>query len=101
MNDPGLTVSEFRRGDRHVYRSVAGEHLLIAIHRDTSAPLFSLTPTAAVIWEALAEWMTTDGLVDRIVSDYDVERDQAKDDVVVLLAQLREIGALQIRERVS
>ena len=32
-------TTEYKRADRHVYRRVAGEHLLVATHRDTVAPL--------------------------------------------------------------
>lgn len=98
VNDQGPAVIEFRRGDRHVYRFVAGEHLLIALHRDAAAPLLSLTPSAAVIWQALADWITTEGVVDRVVDEYDVGRDEARQDVMELLAQLREIGAVETRE---
>jgi hypothetical protein len=101
VNDQGAMHIEFRRGDRHVYRFVAGEHLLIALHRDAAAPLFSLTPSAAVVWETLGQWTTTEQLVDRVVDSYDVLPDEALRDVVDLLAQLRSIGALETRERSS
>jgi hypothetical protein len=99
VNDWRESNVEFRRGDKHVYRFVAGEHLLIALHRDAAAPLFSLTPTAATVWEALAEWATTAAVVDRVLEQYDVEREAAAQDILELLSQLREIGALETRQR--
>jgi hypothetical protein len=88
----------YRRGDRHVYRHVAGEHMLVAIHRDTIAPLFSLTATAAAIWQALAEWTSVDALADAVTRDFEVGREQAAADVAEFLEQLRQIGALVERE---
>lgn len=94
-----MTVTtQYRRGDRHVYRHVAGEHMLVSIHRDTVAPLFSLTATGAVIWQALADWTSADALVEAITRDFAVERDEAGADVTEFLGQLRQIGALVERE---
>ena len=94
-----MTVTtQYRRGDRHVYRHVAAEHMLVAIHRDTVAPLFSLTATGAVIWQALADWTSVDALVDALTRDFAVERGEAGADVTEFLGQLRQIGALVERE---
>ena len=89
---------QFKRGERHVYRHVGGEHMLIAIHRDSVAPLFSLTYTGAAVWQALAEWTTADRVVDAIVDEFDIDRAQAASDVTEFLDQLRQIGALLVRE---
>jgi hypothetical protein len=89
---------EFRRGERHVYRHVAGEHLLIALHRDSVAPMFSFTPTAATLWGSLEEWTSQESLIDRLCERYEVERDAAARDVSEFLAQLESIGALETRE---
>lgn len=91
-------TTEYRRGERHVYRRVAGEHLLIAIHRDTVAPMFSFTPTAAALWDWLAGWSTADGLVGQLVERFEVPREQARADVAEFLDQLRNIGAVDARE---
>ena len=91
-------VTEYMRGDRHVYRHVAGEHMLVAIHRDTIAPLFSLSATGAVLWQSLAAWTSADALTDALTRDFEVEREQAAADVAEFLEQLRQIGALAERE---
>ena len=94
-----MTVTtQYRRGDRHVYRHVGGEHMLIAIHRDSVAPLFSLTATGASVWQALADWTSVDRVLDAITSEYEVTREQAAADVSEFLDQLRQIGALHVRE---
>lgn len=90
--------TEYRRGDRHVYRNVAGEHLLIALHRDTVAPMFALTPTAAALWESLDTWTTQERLVHALRTRYDVSAEEAERDVEDYLRQLAEIGAVESRE---
>ena len=91
-------TTEYKRADRHVYRRVAGEHLLVATHRDTVAPLYTLTATAAAVWEGLADWATADAVSERLVRDFQVTREQASEDVRYFLEQLRLINALQERE---
>jgi hypothetical protein len=92
-------TNEYRRGERHVYRHVAGEHLLIALHRDTVAPLFVFTPTAAALWQWLDSWLTPDALVDRLCQRFDCSRDEAARDTDAFLEQLAVIGAVDLRER--
>jgi len=89
---------EYRRGKRHVYRDVAGEHLLIALHRDTVAPMFAFTPTAAFLWSRLDVWTTELRLAEQIIERFDVPLDQASRDVASFLEQLSGIGAVETRE---
>jgi hypothetical protein len=90
--------SEYRRDDKHVYRHIAGEHLLIALHRDAVAPMFAFTPTAASLWAELGEWRPVEQLVGHVLDHFDVGRAEAERDVGEFLEQLLSIGALQTRE---
>jgi hypothetical protein len=90
--------TEYRQGDGHVYRLIAGEHLLVALGRDVGSPLFALTPTGAVVWTALEEWSTMDRLVERIVTHFETTADVARADIDEFLAQLRTIDAVRSRE---
>ena len=89
-----------RRGDRHVYRLIAGEHLLIAIRGDSEASMFALTPSGALLWKRLAEWATREDLVALILENYDVTSERASSDVDEFLDQLRHLRALQSEEDV-
>lgn len=91
-------ATRFMRGDRHVYRNIAGEHLLIALHGDSPEPLFALTPTAAFLWEQLNEWCTQEELAAALSERFDVKADQAARDISDFLAQLNEVRALQTQE---
>ena len=93
-----MTKPQFRRDDRHVYRHIAGEHLLIALHRDAVAPMFAFTPTAGALWTQLDEWVTQSMLVDHLVTHFDVDRESAERDVGEFLEQLQAINALENRE---
>lgn len=94
-----MTSIQYQRGERHVYRHVAGEHLLIALHGDSLEPLFALTPTAALLWTRLEGWCTTDDLADTLVREYQVTREQAATDVEEFLVQLEEVEAVKRREQ--
>lgn len=93
-----LMPTRFRRGERYVYRLTVGEHLLVALHGSRTEPLYALTPTGAMLWEQLESWCTEDTLVDRLVAEYEVQRDAAAADVSEFLEQLSGLGALDRRE---
>ena len=93
-----MMATEYRRDDKHVYREIADEHLLIALHRDAVAPMFAFTPTAASLWAALGEWTSVERLVGHLLEHYEVDREEAERDVAEFLEQLLSIGALQTRE---
>jgi hypothetical protein len=93
-----MMATEFRRDDRHVYRHIAGEHLLIALHREAVAPMFSFTPTAAELWGRMEGWTTVEGLIEHLTERFEVDRDQAARDVQEFLEQLESIRALESRE---
>lgn len=88
---------EFQRADTHVYRLIAGEHLLVALHSKSPEPLFALTPTGAVLWERLATWTSVEGLAQALTERFDVDPDTATADVAEFLSQLEEVGALSTR----
>ena len=94
----GSMTAEFKRGDRFVYRHIAGEHLLVALHQDRAAPLFTFSPTGASLWHQLADWSSAERLTAHLVDQYDVSRDDASRDVMDFLEQLSSLNALEKRE---
>jgi hypothetical protein len=93
-----VPAMRYKRGDRHVYRNIAGEHLLIAIHGDSEAPMFALTPSGAILWKHLAQWSTQEELVELVLDRYNVTADRASIDVEEFLEQLRQLKALESEE---
>ena len=90
-------TAEFQRSDDFVHRQVAGEHLLLALRRDRTAPMFMLTPTAGFLWEELAGWTALDTLIQRVVAHFDVTEEVASADVAGYLEQLQSLGAVRTR----
>lgn len=88
----------YERTDGFVYRQVAGEHLLLALKRDRTAPMFMLTPTAGFLWEQLAQAASVATLVERLAAEFEVGEDVAAADVATFLEQLRALGAVAIHE---
>jgi hypothetical protein len=93
-----LTPVQFHRADHFVHREIAGEHLLIALRREAVAPIFSMTPTAAAIWDRLDGWLTVAELTEHVVAEFDVEHSRAEQDVREFLSQLDAAHALLARE---
>lgn len=91
-------TAEFKRGDRFVYRHIAGEHLLVALHQDRAAPLFTFSPTGASLWHELADWRSAERLTEHLLDQYDVSREDALRDVMEFLEQLSSLNALETRE---
>jgi hypothetical protein len=97
-NMPTVQVMRYRHGFRHVYRHIAGEHLLIATTEYGDTPLHGLTESGAELWRALDAWTTRDGLVDRLIATYEVSADEASADVDAFLEQLQALRALETED---
>ncbi|MEP6690654.1 MAG: PqqD family protein [Gemmatimonadaceae bacterium] len=91
-------VGQFRRGDRHVHRLIAGEHLLINLRRAGSESFYSLSPSAAALWDALVDWTSVDALVEQLQRAYEVTEAEASADVEEFLAHLTELEAVDFRK---
>ena len=97
MTSESVGAVEYRRRDNYVYRLTVGEHLLVALHARKDQPLYALTPTGAQLWERLAEWATLEELTDALVGEYDVNVDDAKQDVRDFIDQLESLKAIEAR----
>lgn len=79
-----------------VLREIAGDYALIPTGNTIlkNNGLFSLTETAARLWELLPQAREESDLVDALLEEYDVDRPTAEADVAAFLAQLRELEIL-------
>ena len=75
------------RAERLEWRRVDGE--VIAVDLDASTYL-NANESAVHLWEALAGGTTRDGLVDRLVDVYGIDRDRAGRDIDDFLRELSE-----------
>ncbi len=86
----------YRRNPEFVQREVAGECLLVPIRRQPgdSNSIFVLNETAASLWRRLDGTQALADIVDQLLSEYAVEREQLQKDVAVLIDDLLGIKAI-------
>lgn len=77
------------------YRVIDGEAVIVDLD---SSELYSLNPTATVIWEACEEEVTLEEVVDKIVEEFEVEREVAEEDCVGFVEEFSENGLLMLAE---
>lgn len=79
-----------------VLREIAGDLLLVPTGKtalDLNGML-TLNEVGGEIWKMLDEVETEEEIVDRLLEDYDVEREELQQDVREFLDKLRELGIL-------
>lgn len=79
-----------------VFRSVAGEHLLIPTGAAASKVqgLISLNETGALLYSKLTAGSSKADLISALTAEYDVAAEEAVADVSEFLAQMAELGIL-------
>ncbi len=85
---------KIRRSGDVVFRSVAGESLLIPIRGNVAdlRYLFALNPVGEFIWRELESAKTAGEIVERVLESFDVSREEAEQDVRGFLDELIEQG---------
>ncbi len=77
-------------------REIAGEFLAVPVNSvENSSQLIVLNPVSAKIWKMLEEEKNIAELVDGITSEFSVSREEAEDDIVAFLEQLKELKFLR------
>jgi hypothetical protein len=71
------------------WRAVEGEVVALDLNQST---YLGVNPSGALLWQALAEGATRDGLVERIVEAFEVEEDAARADVDAFVDDLLQRG---------
>lgn len=82
--------------DQFVLRTIAGEPLLIPVGEAaiTTKGLIALSQSGALLYEKLKNDCTQEKLVDALLEEYDVSRQEATQDVEDFLNQMREMDML-------
>ncbi len=89
--------SVFDKSDSVAWRVVGGETVFVPVCK-TRADLDSiyvLNETGSRIWELLDGARTFDQILNVVIQEYDVGRTDAGDDLRALLAELRDINAIE------
>lgn len=80
-----------------VSREIAGETILVPIHQNVGdlESIYTLNETGAFAWKLMDGERTLSEILNRIINDYLVDDDEAEKDLLELIAQLEEIGAVR------
>jgi len=87
-----------RQSPNIVSRNIAGEAVLVPIARTAEEvdSIYTLNETASTIWDALDGRKTLSEILDLVVAEYEVTREQAELDLYDLVAQLGEVRAVVV-----
>lgn len=82
--------------DQFVLRTIAGEPLLIPVGEAaiTTKGLIALSESGVLLYEKLKDGCTQEALVDALLAEYDVSRQDAARDVEEFLGQMRGLNML-------
>lgn len=87
----------YRHDPNIVSRLIAGEMILVPIRKNVGDMecIYTLNETAARIWELIDGQRTTGAVLEQMLDDFDIDPAEAERDLMELLHDLCEIGALE------
>ena len=90
----------YTRTGKMVERKIRDEHILIPIGDNLYEldSLFTLNEVASFIWGRTEQGVPAPRVVEHMMERYDVQSEEAEADTQRILAELVEIGALEIQE---
>lgn len=79
----------------YVLREIAGEHLAIPVTAENSSDIVVLNPVSAILWAELETGRTIEELTNKICDNFDINRDEAKADILEFIQYLIEKGVAE------
>lgn len=79
----------------YVVREVAGEFIAVPIDSSCGTNIIILNPVSKLLWEELREEKTFEELLDAILQNYDVSKEEAEADLKDFIMQLIENGLMK------
>ena len=88
----------FVRSQSVVARVVAGETQIVPVRAKVGdlASIYSFNGTASLIWKLLESPRTVAELAQAVARDYEVEPEQAEQDVVEFLDEMKAVGLVEV-----
>jgi hypothetical protein len=95
-NSP-LSKQHYLRNEQFISRQIADEFLLIPISNQISGDswLFVLNEVGGRIWELIDRGRSVQQIEELLLEEFDASQEQLEKDLLRLLAQLQEIGAIE------
>ncbi|MBI2859305.1 MAG: PqqD family protein [Chloroflexi bacterium] len=89
-------TTRYEKDTTMVTREIAGEMILVPIRQNVGdlQCIYTLNEVGARIWKLLDEKGTLADIVSTLVTEYEVEREQAEADMTGFLAEMESIGAM-------
>lgn len=83
--------------DGFVRRTVGDSYMVVPVGtRTRDVPgVIALSESGALLWEKLEQGATEDELVEALLAEYEVEREQAEADVKAFVDELRDKGIIE------
>ncbi len=78
-----------------VVREIAGEFIAVPVDSSCGTSIVVLNPVSKFLWEELRSEKSFDELLEAMLRNYDVSRDEAETDLKEFLAQLVENGLIK------
>ena len=99
MSDEEFTIDGgrvYRRSPEVVCRQVGAESILVPIRNNVGDLdfIYTLSPVAARIWALIDGSRSVDQLVEEVIAEYAVEREQAAADVAELVSDLEQVSLI-------
>ena len=79
----------------YVAREIAGEYVAVPVDSSCGAHIVVLNPVSKFLWDELKTEKTFDELLDAMLKNYDVPKEEAEKDLKEFLMQLIENGLLK------
>ena len=77
-------------------RSVAGKNIVVPVGAELDfGGMITLNDTGKFMWEQLINETDVDDLLKKIVSEYDVDEETAKNDINIFINKLKELNILE------
>jgi hypothetical protein len=95
--DDELLHTVYEHDPRIVSRLIAGEIILVPIRKNVGEfeSIYTLNETAGRVWELIDGRRSVAAVLEQMLAEFEIDPDQAEDDLTELLQNLWELGALQ------
>lgn len=80
----------------YILRTVAGKNIVVSVGSDTNfSGMLTLNDTGVFFWNLLSEDITKEEMIEKVLSEYDIDRDTVSSDIDEFLSKLNEKGILE------
>ena len=82
--------------DGYILRTVAGKNIVVSVGDSTEfSGMLTLNDTGVFFWNLLSENTTKEEMIEKVLSEYDVDRVTVDEDIEEFLAKLKDKGILE------